>query len=79
MDIQGFEDEVIKGGLDVFKIEKIIIVEISFETLYKDEPLFDGVYSLLKLLGFTFVGNLKQSVNKNDGRFLQADSIFIKG
>jgi len=79
MDVQGFEDEVIKGGLNVFKLAKIIIVEISFETLYKDEPLFDGIYSLLKPLGFNFVGNLKQSVNKNDGRFLQADCIFIKG
>ena len=78
MDVQGFEDEVIKGGKEVFNAAKIIIVEVSFETLYKDEPLFDGVYSLLKPLGFNYVGNLKQSVNKENGKYLQADCIFIK-
>ena len=78
MDVQGFEDEVIKGGNKIFSKAKVIIVEVSFEQLYKGEPLFHGLYSLLEPLGFKFAGNLKQSVNKKDGRFLQADCIFIK-
>ena len=78
MDVQGFEDEVIKGGNKIFSKAKVIIVEVSFEQLYKGEPLFHGLYSLLEPLGFKFAGNLKQSVNKKDGRYLQADCIFVK-
>jgi len=78
MDVQGFEDQVIKGGLTTFHEASIVIVEISFVELYKDEPLFHGVYSLLSSLGFEYMGSLKQSVNKYDDSYLQADCIFIK-
>jgi len=78
MDVQGFEDEVIKGGPNIFKNAKVVVVESSYQKLYDNEPLFDGIYSLLKPLGFEFRGSLKQSVSKSDESFLQADCIFIK-
>ena len=78
MDVQGFEDEVIKGGAKIFQKAKVVVVESSFQKLYEDEPLFHGIYALLKPLGYDFVGSLKQSVNKEDGSFLQGDCIFIK-
>ena len=78
IDVQGFEDEVIKGGLKTFERAKIVIVECSFQELYENEPMFHGVYFLLKSLGYEYRGSLKQSVNKNDDSYLQADCIFIK-
>lgn len=77
MDVQGFEDEVIKGGENIFKKAKVIVVESSFQKLYENEPMFKGIYSLLQPLGFDFVGSLKQSINKEDGSFLQGDCIFL--
>jgi FkbM family methyltransferase len=77
MDVQGFEDEVIKGGVSIFKQAKVIIVEVSFIELYKEEPLFHGIYLLLTSMGFEYKGSLKQSTDSNDESFLQADCIFI--
>ncbi|MBC8488105.1 MAG: FkbM family methyltransferase [Bacteroidetes bacterium] len=77
LDVQGFEDEVIKGGLETIKKAKAIIVECSFQKLYEDESLFDGIYSLLQTLGFEYRGSLKQSVSKEDESYLQGDCIFI--
>ena len=79
LDVQGFEDEVIKGGMQIFKQAKIVVVECSFQELYKNEPLFDGIYSLLKQFGFRYRGSLKQSFNKDNDTYLQADCIFISG
>ena len=34
--------------MDVLKRAKIVLVETSFYELYKGQPLFDGVYELLR-------------------------------
>lgn len=78
MDVQGFEDEVIRGGIKVFQRSHVVVVEVSFQCLYKDEPMFSGVYKLLTDIGYKFHGTLKQSVSKNDESYLQADCIFIR-
>jgi len=78
MDVQGFEDEVIKGGSEVIKRAKVLVIECSFQKVYEGEPMFDGIYDLLVAMGFEYRGSLKQSVRKDDQSFLQADCIFIK-
>jgi FkbM family methyltransferase len=77
IDVQGFEDRVIKGGLETLKKADLILIETSFEELYKDQLLFDGIYQLLVGIGFTFKGNLTQAINKKDGRILYAESLFF--
>ena len=77
IDVQGFEDRVIKGGLNTLKKADLILIETSFEELYEDQLLFDGIYQLLTNLGFVFKGNLTQAINKKDGKILYAESIFI--
>lgn len=77
IDVQGFENEVIKGGHRVFQAAKIIVIEMSIQELYDGEPGFDDLYCVLKSLGFTYHGSLKQSVSKSDESFLQCDGIFV--
>lgn len=77
IDVQGFEDRVIKGGLETLKKADLILIETSFEELYKDQLLFDGIYQLLIGIGFTFKGNLTQAINKKDGKILYAESLFF--
>ncbi len=57
---------------------KIIIIEVSFQSLYEGGPLFDDVYRLLKERGFTYNGNFEQLLSLKDGRVLQADAIFCR-
>jgi FkbM family methyltransferase len=77
IDVQGFEDRVIKGGIESLKKADSILIETSFEELYEDQLLFDGIYQLLTGIGFIFKGNVTQAINKKDGRILYAESLFI--
>lgn len=78
IDVQGAERLVIEGGLDLFRFADVVICELSFLTLYDGEPGFDSVYKLMQSLGLSYVGNLKQSKSKIDGRALRCDALFVR-
>ena len=78
IDVQGYEDKVIRGGQRVLSQAKVLIVETTFERLYDGQPLFKDVYDLLSNMGFSYMGNFQQMKSPLDGGVLQADSIFVK-
>ena len=78
IDVQGYEDKVIRGGLDILTKAQIIITEVSFVQLYNDQVLFDKIYSQLTQLNFSYVGNFEQLYSPLNNQILQADAIFIK-
>jgi FkbM family methyltransferase len=78
LDVQGFEDKVIEGGMKIFNRADIIIIELSVEELYNGQKLFDELYGILKKLGFRYQGNYEQLHHPDDGRVLQMDGIFIR-
>ncbi|MCE5341259.1 MAG: FkbM family methyltransferase [Planctomycetaceae bacterium] len=78
MDVQGFEDKVILGGEKTISLAKILIVETSFEPLYKGQILFNGMYELLTSKGFTFKGCEDILYHPKTGRILQCNSIFVR-
>lgn len=78
IDVQGFEDKVINGGLKLLENADLIIIETTFVELYEEQPLFDVIYDKLRNLGFKYVGNEEQLVSPMNGEVLQADSIFVK-
>jgi hypothetical protein len=79
VDVQGFEDKVIAGGMKVLKQTKIVIIETSFREIYKSQPLFSDIYqTLVDELGFSYAGSWSQQKSPIDGSPFQEDSIFIK-
>lgn len=78
IDVQGFEDKVIGGGVTTIQSAKLLIIETSFERLYEGQPLFDTIYETLRRMGFAYHGNFAQLLSPVDGGVLQADSIFVK-
>jgi FkbM family methyltransferase len=78
IDVQGFEDKVISGGLNTIKKAAIIIVEVSFKELYENQPLFDKIYQIVTNLGFNYSGNFEQLLSPGTNEILQADALFIK-
>lgn len=78
IDVQGFEDRVISGGMSLLDRAKLLIVEMSIEPLYDNQPLFNDIYQMLLNLGFQYCGNYDQLRHPDDGRVLQVDGIFIK-
>ena len=77
IDVQGSEKQVLDGGTETIKKVKVIIIETSYISLYKDQPLFDDVHDQLAKVGFRFHGNLGQLLHPTDGSILQGDSVFI--
>jgi FkbM family methyltransferase len=78
IDVQGYEDKVLKGGEETIKKAKVVIVETSFVPLYESQPLFDDVYSVFKKLGFSYFGMNDQLSDPNTGQILQGDAIFTR-
>jgi FkbM family methyltransferase len=78
IDVQGVEDQVLRGGEATVRRASVLLVETSFETLYEGQALFDEIHALLKEWGFEFKGNLDQAHAPDDGRVLQADSLFVR-
>jgi FkbM family methyltransferase len=78
IDVQGYDDKVIRGGQSTISRAKVLIVETSFQSLYVGQPLFEDIYNMLSSMDFKYMGNLSQMKSPIDGSILQADSIFIK-
>jgi FkbM family methyltransferase len=77
LDVQGYEDRVIAGGMRLVQRAKILIVEISMEPLYEGQPLFREIFTTLDRLSFIYKGNLSQMSSPIDGRVLSADAVFV--
>jgi FkbM family methyltransferase len=79
IDVQGYERAVIMGGRSTIAKARMILIELSYEELYRGQPLFGEISVLLCELGFKFVGTLAQMHHPSDGRILDADCLFVKG
>lgn len=77
VDVQGFEAKVIAGGTNVFSKAKILLLELSFQELYKGQPFFDDIYKMIEPMGFKFYGNLGLMKHPKTGIPLDADCLFI--
>lgn len=78
LDVQGFENEVIAGGINTICQADVLIIELSLERLYEGQKLFHDLYEKLVNLGFKYRGNFDQIINPNNGKILQIDAIFIR-
>jgi FkbM family methyltransferase len=78
IDVQGYEDKVLKGGEKTVKKSKLVIVETSFLPLYESQPLFDDIYNIFRDWGFTCIGMIDQLTDPKTGQILQGDAIFVK-
>jgi hypothetical protein len=68
---------VLKGGERIAKGADLIIIETTFQPLYKGQPLFRDIYDWMLGAGFTYAGNMEQLLAPTDNQILQADAIFI--
>ena len=78
IDVQGYEDKVIEGGINIISQAKIALLEVSFLELYKGQALFSEIYDIMKRLGFRYQGRTQQRINPLTGEVLYEDSIFIR-
>ena len=78
LDVQGYEDRVIRGGRETFRIRaKACILEICLDSLYEKQATFRDILFLFDELGYRYVGNLNQ-VCADDGHVIFVDAVFVK-
>jgi FkbM family methyltransferase len=78
VDVQGYEDKVLKGATNFLGGADMIIIELTFKELYEGQPLFDNIYTTLVKQGYAFEGVIEQLRNPKTNEILQADGVFVK-
>ena len=78
IDVQGYEDAVLRGAGQVLKLVDYLEIEVSYQPLYSGQVLFDGIHQMLAQAGFRFAGNLDSMLSPLDGSILQSDALFIR-
>jgi len=77
LDVQGYEDRVIRGGSQTFKKARACLLEVNLQPLYRQQASFKALFRLLDDLGFEYGGNFDQTYD-NNGRVVFFDAIFIR-
>jgi FkbM family methyltransferase len=77
LDVQGYEDRVIRGGTETFSKARASILEVCLDELYENQATFQDISLLLNDLGFHYGGNLAQTY-ANDGHVIFIDAVFVK-
>ena len=76
LDVQGFEDRVLRGGKRVLSQRRAVVLEVSLAPLYEGQADFHGLAHLFHEAGFRYAGNLDQAYGE-DGRVVYLDAVFV--
>lgn len=77
MDVQGFEDRVIRGGRTTFARARACVMEVQRANLYEGQPSFRDLFLTMDEFGFDYAGNLDQAHDPK-GHVLFFDAVFIR-
>ena len=78
IDTQGYELEILKGGKNVLKSAKVVLMEVSMLGIYKGAPLIDEVISFMKVNGFVLYDICSIMRRPYDQALFQSDFLFLK-
>lgn len=78
IDVQGYEDRVLRGGAATVSRAAALIVETSFEPLYEGQLGHSDICHMLEAAGFEYRGALDQLADPATGRILSSDSLFLR-
>ncbi len=77
LDVQGYEDRVIRGGSKTLSLATACVLEVNVDTLYYGQTDFKEVINLFDQMGFYYAGNLEQ-IYGSDGHVIYFDAVFVK-
>jgi FkbM family methyltransferase len=76
MDVQGSELDIIKGGLDIIKKSKFLLLELQIFEYNKDAPMLSDVLTFLKKINFDLV-DVFDLLYSSTGSLIQIDGFFV--
>jgi hypothetical protein len=78
LDVQGYEDRVLRGAKNVLQLTNVLVAEIQFKKFYENQATHQDLVNLLAGYGFNFSG-LYHQWNAPTGEPLWGDALFVKG
>jgi FkbM family methyltransferase len=75
LDVQGYEDRVLRGASATLSVVSACIVEVNIDTLYQGQADFLTLVAQLHDAGLSYAGNLSQSYAE-DGHVAWFDAVF---
>ena len=78
VDVQGAENLVLEGARETLSKVFLIFSEVSFNTLYRGQILFNGFNRMVEKEGFFLAGIENISRSTVDGAFLQGDAFYLR-
>lgn len=79
LDVQGYEANVLRGGIDILKQIRIVIAETTFTPLYKGQTSLGELCAILEPLGFRYREAFGIVRDNESGAPLWQDSVFVAG
>ena len=76
IDVQGAERLVVEYGRKSLKEIDYVVMEVSFESMYEDAPLFMEMVGIMKELDFTFLKPVGFIKGLDGMQIIQADILF---
>jgi FkbM family methyltransferase len=77
LDVQGYELQVIRGGMETLRRAAAILTEISFVELYENQPLFADIIEAMSRMGFRLADIYDVSRDPATGLGFQCDGLFL--
>ncbi len=78
IDVQGFEDRVLKGAEKTLPAIESLIVELSLQELYEGQRLLPELRQWIEERGFIFQGHFTEGRSKATGEIVQVDALFTR-
>ncbi len=78
LDVEGYEDRVLKGAVDLLNRTTGVWIEVSFIELYETQSLFSDIHDFLRQRGFQFASFAGCTYDPRTARALFADVFFCR-
>lgn len=76
IDVQGYEDRVLKGAVELLQRVDYILFEASMKQLYEGERTFVEMIKLMEGFGYVFLRPLNHHVSPLNGEVIEMDVLF---
>jgi len=78
LDVQGYEDAVLRGARRLLSKVDHLLLELSFQSLYENEPSFEDMIASLREQGLHMTCAVDFLRDPHTGAFLQVDGLFSR-
>lgn len=78
IDVQGFEEQVLRGATGIMPKLVGLQIELSFVRIYEEQTPFPEMLTMIAANGFSLHRMIPAWINADTGQWLQADGVFFR-